>query len=264
MMTENYLELNNVSKVFQRRTGDIVKGLEDITLSVKQGEIIAIIGTNGAGKSTLFNALTGHIEPDEGSILLNNTDITKIPQIKRASIVARVFQNPSMGTAPRMSVFENLMLASKRGKKRGLSLSLNAENKAEMAEYISQFNLDLEKRLDLPIEYLSGGQRQIISLVMATIQKPQLLLLDEHTSALDPRTAKQVMEMTHKMVTENNLTTLMITHHMQDAIKYGDRIVVLHQGKIANVYSKEEIASLEIGHLHELMEKLVEIEANAS
>lgn len=263
-METNYLEIEHISKVFQRKTGDIVKGLEDITLTANKGEIIAIIGTNGAGKSTLFNALTGHITPDVGSIHLNQQDITTIPQIQRASIVARVFQNPSMGTAPRMSVFENLMLASKRGQRRGLSFSLNSTNKEKMAEYISQFNLDLEKRLDLPIEYLSGGQRQIISLVMATIQKPELLLLDEHTSALDPRTAKQVMQMTHKMVTENNLTTLMITHHMQDALNYGDRIVVLHQGKIAKVYNKEEIASLEVGHLYELMEKLVEIEANAS
>lgn len=263
-MVENYLELNNLEKVFQRKTGDIVKGLQDISLSAKKGEIIAIIGTNGAGKSTLFNALTGHTQPDSGSIMLNGVDITKIPQVKRAAIVSRVFQDPNMGTAPRMSVFENLMLANKRGQKRGLSLSLNTDNKEKMAEYISQFNLDLEKRLDLPIEYLSGGQRQTISLVMATLQKPELLLLDEHTSALDPRTAKQVMEMTHKMVKDHELTTLMITHHMQDALKYGDRIVALHQGKIAKVYEKEEIAGLEIGHLHELLEKLVELEANAS
>lgn len=262
-MSEKYLELNGLSKVFQRQTGDIVKGLEDINLTLDKGEIVAIIGTNGAGKSTLFNALTGHIKLDKGLITLNDRDITTIPQVDRASIVARVFQDPNMGTAPRMTVFENLMLANKRGQKRGLSISLNADNKKRIADHVSQFNLDLEKRLDLPIEYLSGGQRQTISLVMATLQQPELLLLDEHTSALDPRTAKQVMEMTHKMVKDNHLTTLMITHHMQDALKYGDRIVALHQGKIARVYTKDEMASLEIGDLHELLENLVEIEANA-
>lgn len=262
-MSEKYLELNGLSKVFQRQTGDTVKGLEDINLTVDKGEIIAIIGTNGAGKSTLFNALTGHIKLDKGSIKLNSKNITSVPQVERASLVARVFQDPNMGTAPRMTVFENLMLANKRGKKRGLSISLNSANKNNIAEHVAQFNLDLEKRLDLPIEYLSGGQRQTISLVMATLQQPELLLLDEHTSALDPRTAKQVMEMTLQMVKEKNLTTLMITHHMQDALKYADRIVALHQGKIAKVYNNEEMADLQIGDLHELLEKMVEIEANA-
>ncbi|XJS11678.1 ABC transporter ATP-binding protein [Aerococcaceae bacterium WGS1372] len=262
-MTEKYLVLNELSKVFQRKTGDIVQGLQDINLTVNKGEIIAIIGTNGAGKSTLFNALTGHIKLDSGLIHLNSKDITDIPQVERASIVARVFQDPNMGTAPRMTVFENMMLAKKRGQKRGLSFSLNQENKDKIGQYVAQFNLDLEKRLDLPIEHLSGGQRQTISLVMATLQQPELLLLDEHTSALDPRTAKQVMEMTHKMVKDNHLTTLMITHHMQDALKYADRIVALHQGKIAKIYSNEEKESLQIGDLHELLEKMVEIDANA-
>lgn len=261
-MSEKYLELKGLSKVFQRKTGDIVQGLKDINLSVEKGEIIAIIGTNGAGKSTLFNALTGHIKLDQGNIHVNSKEITHIPQVERASIVARVFQDPNMGTAPRMTVFENMMLANKRGQKRGLSLSLNPNNKEKIAQHVAQFNLDLEKRLDLPIEHLSGGQRQTISLVMATLQKPELLLLDEHTSALDPRTAKQVMEMTYNMVKDHQLTTLMITHHMQDALKYADRIVALHQGQIAKVYDKNEIPRLQIGDLHELLEKMVEIEAN--
>lgn len=262
-MNQNYLHLEDVNKTFTRKTGDLVHGLQNINLSVKEGEVLAIIGTNGAGKSTLFNSLAGLIPIDSGQIILADEDISKQSQFELADRVARVFQDPSMGTAPRMTVFENLMLAKKRGQKRGWSLSLNSTNKKEIAGYLEQFHLDLEKRLDLPIENLSGGQRQTVSLVMATLQKPQLLLLDEHTSALDPRTAKQVMTMTHKMIKEHNLTTLMITHHMQDALNYGDRIVAMHQGKIARIYEKDEIKDLEVGHLYQMMEELVEIEANA-
>lgn len=256
-----YLKLEKVDKVFQRNGGSTVKGLDNINLQVQEGEVIGIIGTNGAGKSTLFNALAGLIMADSGRIELAGEDVTRQNQYQLANRVARVFQNPSMGTAPRMTVFENLMLAKKRGQSRGLSLSLNANNKAEMAEYLKQFHLDLEKRLDLAIENLSGGQRQIISLVMATLLKPQLLLLDEHTSALDPRTARQVMEMTQNMVREHYLTTLMITHHMQDALNYSDRIVVMHQGAIHRIYEGEERATLEVGHLYEMLENLVELEA---
>lgn len=262
-MSEIDLELREINKVFQRKTGDIVKGLSDINLSVQKGEVVAIIGTNGAGKSTLFNALAGLIQVDSGQIQLVGEDITRQSQFDLADRVARVFQNPGMGTAPRMTVFENLMLASKRGQKRGWSISLTHNNKDIMAQYLEQFHLDLEKRLDLPIENLSGGQRQTISLVMATIQKPQLLLLDEHTSALDPRTAKQVMEMTQKMVREENLTTLMITHRIQDAINYSDRIIVMHQGRMVKEYNKDDITALEVGTIYEFMENLVEIEANA-
>lgn len=256
-----YLRLTNINKTFQRQGGDRVRGLDNISIEMARGEVLGIIGTNGAGKSTLFNVLAGLFDADSGRIELAGQDVTAESQFQLADRVARVFQNPSMGTAPRMTVFENLMLAQKRGQTRGFGISLTRSNREAMAEYLKTFNLDLEHRLDVPIENLSGGQRQTISLVMATLMKPQLLLLDEHTSALDPRTARLVMEMTQDLVREHGLTTIMITHHMQDALTYCDRIAVMHQGHLVQIYEADEVPNLEVGNLYEMLEGLVEIEA---
>lgn len=251
-----HIELVDVSKRFNRGKGDLVSGLDKVNLTIKKGEVIGVIGTNGAGKSTLFNCLSGQIKLDEGQIFLGDHEISNLKAMEISRKIGRVFQDPRMGTAPRMTVFENLMLARKRGEKRLFGRSLTDKNYAEMVEYLKPFRLDLEKRLDVPIENLSGGQRQTISLVMATLQEPQLLLLDEHTAALDPRTAKQVMKMTQDIVRQLNLTTLMITHHLQDALTYSDRIIVMHQGQISKIFSQEEITQLTAADLFRTIERL--------
>lgn len=251
-----HIELIDVTKQFSRGKGDIVSGLDKVNLKIEKGEVIGVIGTNGAGKSTLFNCLSGQIKLDAGQIMLGEHEISSLKPMDISRKIGRVFQDPRMGTAPRMTVFENLMLARKRGEKRLFGRSLTDKNYADMVEYLKPFRLDLEKRLDVPIENLSGGQRQTISLVMATLQEPQLLLLDEHTAALDPRTAKQVMAMTQDIVRQLNLTTLMITHHLQDALTYSDRIIVMHQGKISQIFSKEEIVQLTPADLFSTIERL--------
>lgn len=251
-----HIELVDVSKRFNRGKGDLVSGLDKVNLKIEKGEVIGVIGTNGAGKSTLFNCLSGQIKIDEGQIFLGDHEISELKPMDISRKIGRVFQDPRMGTAPRMTVFENLMLARKRGEKRLFGRSLTEKNYEEMIEYLKPFRLDLEKRLDVPIENLSGGQRQTISLVMATLQEPQLLLLDEHTAALDPRTAKQVMAMTQDIVRQLNLTTLMITHHLQDALTYSDRIIVMHQGQISKIFSKEDISQLTAADLFSTIERL--------
>ncbi|UUX34444.1 ABC transporter ATP-binding protein [Fundicoccus culcitae] len=254
------VELIHVSKQFLRQTGEQVAGLNNLTLSIHPGEVIGIIGTNGAGKSTLFNCLTGQIPIDSGDILIDGQSIYSMSAQSLARQIGRVFQDPRMGSAPRMSVFENLMLANKRGEKRGLGRSLTTNNRKYLIEKLKPFRLDLEHRLDVPIENLSGGQRQAVSLVMATLLQPKLLLLDEHTASLDPRTAKEVMKMTQHLIQENNLTTIMITHHLQDAIEFCDRIVVMHQGRIVNIYTSEQIETLSTTDLYQYLVDLVERE----
>lgn len=256
-MSQSTIELNNVTKHFQRQTGEQVVGLNDINLKINAGEVIGVIGTNGAGKSTLMNCLTGHLPIDSGEILIEGVSIRKMKRRDIAKKIGRVFQNPQMGTAPRMTVFENLMLAQKRGEQWSFSRSLTKENYQKMMKELAAFKLDLENRLDVPMENLSGGQRQAVSLIMATLQKPELLLLDEHTAALDPRTAKQVMAMTQFMIKNYGLTTLMITHHLQDALDYCDRLIVMHRGQISRVYQKSELASLTAGDLYQTLENLV-------
>lgn len=251
-----HIELVNVSKRFNRGKGDLVSGLDNVNLTIEKGEVIGVIGTNGAGKSTLFNCLSGQLKIDGGQIFLGQNELSELKPMEISRKIGRVFQDPRMGTAPRMTVFENLMLAKKRGEKRLFGRSLTEKNYEEMIEHLKPFRLDLEKRLDVPIENLSGGQRQTISLVMATLQEPQLLLLDEHTAALDPRTAKQVMSMTQDIVRQLNLTTLMITHHLQDALTYSDRIIVMHQGQISKIFSKAEIANLSAADLFSTIERL--------
>lgn len=248
--------LSEVNKYFTRQNGERVIGLEDINLTIQPGEVVAVIGTNGAGKSTLFNVVAGTLMIDSGMIKMGAVDATRLKSRERAAQIGRVFQNPSMGTAPRMTVFENLMLAKKRGEGRLFGRSLTMANRQTMFDYLRGFKLDLENRLDVPIENLSGGQRQIISLVMATLQQPALLLLDEHTAALDPRMARQVMTMTKEMIEDYGLTTLMITHHLQDALDYADRIIVMHQGRIQCEFGYEAIQTMTNTQLFETLENL--------
>lgn len=259
--TQEQVKLVHVSKHFSSSTGEAISGLNDINLTIQSGEVVGVIGTNGAGKSTLFNSLTGQLRIDEGEIYLGGDEISRMKPLDISRKIGRVFQDPRMGTAPRMTVFENLMLASKRGEKRGFTKSLNDTNYQAMIDYLKPFRLDLENRLNVPIENLSGGQRQTVSLVMATLQTPELLLLDEHTAALDPRTAKQVMAMTQDIIKKLNLTTLMITHHLQDALTYSDRIIVMHQGRISHIYGKDDIPRLTTADLFQIIEQLSDIEA---
>ena len=254
------LKLENVSKVLQRQTGEQLAVLQDINLDVYAGEIIGIIGTNGAGKSTLLNCLTGQLPLSGGAIYLNGQKISGQSVQQNAKVISRIFQDPRMGTAPRMTVFENLMLASRRGEKPTLRRSLTAKNLADMTMRLAEFKLELENRLDVPIESLSGGQRQAIALIMATLKRPELLLLDEHTAALDPRTSKQVMQMTQQLIKEQQLTAIMITHQLSDALDYCDRILLMHKGQIQYVYTAEEIATLTPADLYGHLEKLLEME----
>ncbi|MBG9979967.1 ATP-binding cassette domain-containing protein [Facklamia sp. DSM 111018] len=260
MANSQPLQLINISKTFTRQNGTTVSVLKNINLTLSKGEVVAVIGTNGAGKSTLFNAVAGSIMLDEGKILMGSKEVTRLASRKRAANIGRVFQNPSMGTAPRMTVFENLILASKRGERRGWSRSLSQPNKDFMRQELSQFKLGLENCLELPIENLSGGQRQVVSLLMATLKQPELLLLDEHTAALDPRMAKLVMHLTQRMIEEQGLTTLMITHQLQDAIDYADRIVVMHQGEIQHEYILAAHPYLKTKDLFEFLESLISFE----
>lgn len=253
------IQLRQVNKRFVRSHGDIVHSLKNIDLTIETGEIVSVVGTNGAGKSTLFNALTGQIKIDSGEIKIKGKCVNQLPPVERANFIGRVFQNPEQGTAPRMTVFENLMLAAKRGQRRGFSRSLTSTNYKEMQSYLTPYGLNIEDRLDIPIGNLSGGQRQIVSLLMATLKRPDLLLLDEHTASLDPRTARQVMATTINMVKQQKLTTLMITHQLQDAVQYSNRIILMHQGQIHHIYESDEVSQLEPTHLYQDLVDLSEV-----
>ena len=223
------LELINVSKTFNPGTDDEKKALDNITLTVNDGDFISIIGANGAGKSTLFNAICGSFLTDSGKIVLNGRDITMLPEFKRARVIDRLFQDPMKGSAPNMSIEENLALAAGKG---GWLSRVSAADKAEFREKLSLLGMGLENRMKQQVGLLSGGQRQALTLMMATMNTPQLLLLDEHTAALDPATAEKVLEITKKTVAENRLTCLMITHNMQSALELGNRTVMMNHGKV--------------------------------
>lgn len=241
---ENILELKNVNKTFYPGSINQVEALKNINLTVKRGEFITLVGGNGAGKSTLLNAISGYFFPDAGSITVNGKDITLLKEEKRAPYISRVFQDPKMGTAPRMTVQENLSLAFRRGEKRTLRFGSTKEEKVIFQKQLASLGLGLENRMTADIGLLSGGQRQSIALLMATLKRPDILLLDEHTAALDPKTAQLVLELTNQKVQEMGLTSIMITHNLQDAIKYGNRMLVLHHGKIVKDYGAEEKAAL--------------------
>ena len=226
------LELKHISKTFFPGTVNAKTALDDLSLTLHDGDFVTVIGGNGAGKSTMLNAVAGVWPVDCGSILLDGEDITALPEHKRAKYIGRVFQDPMMGTAPNMQMEENLALALRRGQKRGLRWGVTKAERQEYREKLKTLGLGLEDRMTVKVGLLSGGQRQALTLLMASLRKPKLLLLDEHTAALDPATAAKVLELSDQIVAENGLTALMITHNMTDAIKHGNRLIMMDQGRI--------------------------------
>ena len=250
------LELKSISKTFNPGTINEKKALRELSLHLKPGDFVTVIGGTGAGKSTMLNAVAGVWPVDSGSIIIDGIDITGQPEHKRAAYIGRVFQDPMMGTAPNMQLEENLALALRRGKSRSLRWGVTSAEREEYREKLKGLGLGLEDRLTAKVGLLSGGQRQAVTLLMASLQKPKLLLLDEHTAALDPSTAAKVLELSDKIVQENNLTTLMITHNMKDAIAHGNRLIMMNEGKIILDVEGEEKKKLT---KRDLMDKFAEI-----
>lgn len=226
------LEVKHIYKTFNAGTINEKRALVDLSLHLKPGDFVTVIGGNGAGKSTLMNAVAGVWPVDKGQIFLSGENIATLPEHKRAHAIGRVFQDPMLGTAPDMQIVENLAMANRRGMKRGLRWGVTKEEKELYYNMLKPLGLGLEERLYVKARLLSGGQRQALTLLMATLKKPELLLLDEHTAALDPATAAKVLDLSDRIVSENKLTTLMITHNMTDAIKHGNRIIMMNQGRI--------------------------------
>ena len=243
------LKLTNITKTFNPGTITEKKAIRGIDLEIDDGDFITVIGGNGAGKSTLLNLISGVHMADTGFITLDGEDITNLPEYKRAKYLGRVFQDPMMGTAANMEIEENLAMAYRRGKKRGLGWYVKNEEKQAYIEKLKLLDLGLETRVHSKVGLLSGGQRQAITLLMATLQKPKLLLLDEHTAALDPKTAKKVLELTEEFVTHDNLTTFMITHNMNDAIRYGNRLIMMKDGQVVYDVRGEEKKNLTVADL---------------
>ncbi len=226
------ISIQHYTKTFGKNTPNEVKALDDVSLEIKPSEFLLLIGSNGSGKSTLLNAIAGSYQGESGKIIIDGHDVSLWPEHKRAGLIGRVFQNPFLGTAPSMTIAENLQLASLRGKTKTLAIGLNKQRLSELKERIQEFGMGLENRMDTPIGLLSGGQRQALTLLMATLIKPKVLLLDEHTAALDPRSAEQVLYMTEKIVAIFGLTAIMVTHSMEQAVGFGTRLVMMNQGKI--------------------------------
>ncbi|WP_430609091.1 ABC transporter ATP-binding protein [Enterococcus sp. DIV0876] len=243
------LQINKATKVVGNGPHEKKVLLNKVDLTLQPGEFVTVVGGNGAGKSTLFNCISGTLPLTSGQITIDDQDVTNLSEEKRARYLARVFQDPKMGTAPRMTVAENLLLAQKRGQKRNLQLRQLQSQREDFYALCQQVGNGLENHLDTPTGNLSGGQRQALSLLMATIQTPKLLLLDEHTAALDPKTSKQLMQITAERVAEQRLTCLMITHRMDDALKYGNRLILLRKGEIVKDLSAEEKAALSLQEL---------------
>ena len=250
------LDVNHVSKTFNKATINEKKALIDLNLHLSDGDFVTVIGGNGAGKSTLLNAVAGVWPIDSGSIILDGRDITGLPDYKRAEDIGRVFQDPMMGTAPDMQVEENLALAFRRGQKRGLRWEVTKEERELYYEQLKTLGLGLEDRMKAKVGLLSGGQRQALTLFMAALKKPKLLLLDEHTAALDPATAAKVLELSDRLVQDGNLTTMMITHNMTDAIRHGNRLIMMDRGRIILDISGEEKKHLT---KKDLLEKFAEV-----
>ena len=254
------LELVNIRKTFNAGTVNEKKALQGLNLHLNEGDFVTVIGGNGAGKSTMLNAVAGVWPVDEGRIRLDGQDITALPEHKRAALIGRVFQDPMMGTAPNMWMEENLALALRRGNRRGLRWGISNAEREMFVEKLKTLGLGLEERMTAKVGLLSGGQRQALTLLMASMKKPKLLLLDEHTAALDPATAAKVLEISDQIVQENNLTTLMITHNMSDAIKHGNRLIMMNEGRIIF-----EVAGEEKKHLtkHELMDMFAHLSGSS-
>lgn len=250
------LEINDLNITFNAGSINEVAALRHINLQIEDESFVCILGTNGSGKSTLLNAIAGSCHIDKGWIKLNGKNITYWPEYKRARKIGRVFQNPFSGTAPGMSICENLALAARRGKRQGLGWVWSAGLRKEMMNKVKELGMGLEDRLDSPIGKLSGGQRQVLTLLMATWQRPDILLLDEHTAALDPKTAGKVTGLTEKIITDNKLTAIMVTHSMQQAVNLGSRIIMMHQGEVKYDFRGEEKKRLKVHDLFALFDEL--------
>ena len=249
------LRVENIYKTFFPGTINEKRALQGLSLHLKPGDFATVIGGNGAGKSTTLNAIAGVFSVDSGKIIIDGEDLTKKPEHKRAKYIGRVFQDPMLGTAAGMMIEENLALAARRGKTPGLSWSFNDEQHEHFYEMLKELDLGLEERMTAKVGLLSGGQRQALTLLMATLKKPKLLLLDEHTAALDPKTAEKVLGLTDKIVKKDNLTTLMITHNMRDALRFGNRLIMLHNGRVIIDVQGDEKKNLQIPDLLEMFEK---------
>ena len=249
------LDITDVRKTFNVKTVNERIALDGVSLHLEAEDFVTVIGGNGAGKSTLLNAIAGVWPVDSGSIVIDGRDITGMPEHKRAIVLGRVFQDPMMGTAATMQIEENLALAARRGDSRTLKTGITREERAAYRDQLAQLGLGLEDRMTAKVGLLSGGQRQALTLLMATLKKPKLLLLDEHTAALDPRTAAKVLELSEKIIRENRLMTLMVTHNMKDAIRYGNRLIMMNEGRIILDISGEEKKQLTIERLMEAFAK---------
>lgn len=249
------LEIQNIYKTFNPGTVNEKVALNGVSLKLEEGDFVTVIGGNGAGKSTTLNAVAGVWPLDSGKILIDGMDVTYLPEHKRAKYIGRVFQDPMTGTAATMQIDENLALAKRRGKRRGFRTNLSKAEMEEFREMLKILDLGLEDRLTSKVGLLSGGQRQALTLLMATLEKPKVLLLDEHTAALDPKTAAKVLEATERIVTKNNLTTLMITHNMKDAIAHGNRLIMMGEGKVVLDIRGEEKKKLTVEDLLHEFEK---------
>ncbi len=243
------LELKNICKTFYPGTVNERVALNNVSLTLNDGDVVTVIGGNGAGKSTLLNMISGTLPVDDGSIVIDGVDITHYPEHKRAKFLGRVFQDPMTGTAASMGIDENLALAFRRGKRRGLGWGITKKEREGYAKKLAEFGLGLDSRITAKVGLLSGGQRQVLTLLMATLRQPKLLLLDEHTAALDPKTAKLVLEATDKIIKENGLSAIMITHNMNDAIAYGNRLIMMMDGRIIYDVSGEEKSKLTVPDL---------------
>ena len=249
------LKITNLQKTFNAGTINEKVALSGLDLELKDGDFVTVIGGNGAGKSTLLNAISGVWKPDCGTIEIDGVDVTNMPEHKRAKFLGRVFQDPMKGTAPDMEIDENLSIAARRGTKRKLLWGIRKGERERYAELLKTLDLGLETRLSTKVGLLSGGQRQAVTLLMATLNRPKLLLLDEHTAALDPKTAEKVLSITDKIVNENKLTTLMITHNMRDAIDHGNRLIMMYEGKVIIDVEGEDKKKLTVEDLLALFTK---------
>lgn len=250
------LNLNNITKIFNKNTINENIVFNDFSFQASKGDFVTIIGSNGAGKSTLLNIIAGSIMEDKGKVLINGQDVSRKADYIRAKGIGRVYQDPSLGVASKMTILENLSLADNKGKTYGLSLGINKKRIEYYKDILKRINLGLEDKIYNKVELLSGGQRQALSLLMAVINKPDILLLDEHTAALDPKTSVKIMNITRDVIKENNVTTLMVTHNLKSAIEYGNRLIMIHEGKIVIDINRSEKKNLTTDKLLALFEKV--------